>query len=641
MGLFPLESWALSVVDEGVRLTFLHPPPLSTSPQWISVPKNATKAAALRQEVSSLLQKHAVEIVQHRQSPGFYSHLFVVPKPGGRWRPVIDLSVLNRHLVIPKFKMETARALRKSIRPNDFAVSIDLSDAYLHVPMHRATRRYLRFAIDDVIYAFRALPFGLSISPWVFTRLMEVLIMHVRRHTVSEISHYLDDCLQKNQDPLQLKQDLAFFLQLLEEVGFLVNRGKSELTPSMDFVHLGMHFRTQVNLVYPTDKRIQKLIDMGSEILHASSFTPRGLHRFLGMCVATADLVPLGGLQLRPVQWAISDLWDQRQGNWDQPILLSNQLLDAVRIWINRNWLETGVPILPASPSVSLCTDAAGMGWGAHLLPSFLHTAGLWTDNERLLHSNDKEMLAVLKAVQAWATPLANQPLMILSDNRSVCSYINRQGGTRSRSLCLKTIELLQFCHPLGITLQARHLPGRLNVIADGLSRQRPLHTEWALNPAVFQSILGRFPQMSVDLFATRYNHKLPLFVSPFPDSLALAIDGLAFNWLNRDLYAFPPTSLIPLILIKMEQTPCFLTLIAPLQWRRSWITPLLRLCTEIPRKLPLIPDLLIQPISGSLHGSLESLNLHVFRLSSHPSEGGATLPLLSTEFCTQGGPPL
>ena len=39
----------------------------------------------------------------------FYSQLFLVPKPGNCWMPVIDLSFLNKFLAIPKFKMETCR----------------------------------------------------------------------------------------------------------------------------------------------------------------------------------------------------------------------------------------------------------------------------------------------------------------------------------------------------------------------------------------------------------------------------------------------------------------------------------------------------------------------------------------------------
>ena len=86
------DPWVQTVVTEGLRISFSSPPPLTRSPQWISVPRAPARAAALRAEVQALLLKRAVEEVTDPASPGFYSHLFVVPKPGGRWRPVIDLA---------------------------------------------------------------------------------------------------------------------------------------------------------------------------------------------------------------------------------------------------------------------------------------------------------------------------------------------------------------------------------------------------------------------------------------------------------------------------------------------------------------------------------------------------------------------
>ena len=47
----------------------------------------------------------------------------------------------------------------------------------------------------------------------------------------------------------------------------------------------------------------------------------------------------------------------------------------------------------------------------------------------------------------------------------------------------------------------------------------------------------------NIDLFATRLNNRLPLFVSPIPDSKALAIDAMSMNWDGIHAYAFPPIS--------------------------------------------------------------------------------------------------
>jgi hypothetical protein len=46
----------------------------------------------LQEEVHTLLQKGAVELVNPLLTAGFYSRLFLVPKKNGKMIPVIDLS---------------------------------------------------------------------------------------------------------------------------------------------------------------------------------------------------------------------------------------------------------------------------------------------------------------------------------------------------------------------------------------------------------------------------------------------------------------------------------------------------------------------------------------------------------------------
>ena len=120
-------------------------------------------------------------------------------------------------------------------------------------------------------------------------------------------------------------------------------------------------------------------------------------------------------------------------------------------------------------------------------------------------------------------------------------------GGMKSGSLCALLWRLLSWCHPRGITLRARHIPGRLNVIADKLSRHNQvIQTEWSLSQQVFNQLCSKWAPPLVDLFATRFNHKLPSFVSPVPDQAAWAVDTLSLSWGQLNTYTFPPVTLLP-----------------------------------------------------------------------------------------------
>ena len=154
----------------------------------------------------------------------------------------------------------------------------------------------------------------------------------------------------------------------------------------------------------------------------------------------------------------------------------------------------------------------------------------------------------------------------VATDNTTVFSYINKQGGMKSGTLCALLWRLLSWCHPRGIVLRARHIPGHLNVIADKLSRHNQvIQTEWSLSQQVFSRLCSRWAQPQVDLFVTRFNHKLPQFVLPVPDLAAWAVDALSLPWEHLEAYAFPPVSLLPQVISKLRgQGFCRMILIAP-----------------------------------------------------------------------------
>ena len=101
----------VGLIRDGYKLPFREHPNLSRVPCIISSYAGFDKQNALWASIQHLLQKGAVEVVHTPESLGFYSHLFLVPKPGNHWRPVIDLSSLKKFLAIPKFKMETPECL--------------------------------------------------------------------------------------------------------------------------------------------------------------------------------------------------------------------------------------------------------------------------------------------------------------------------------------------------------------------------------------------------------------------------------------------------------------------------------------------------------------------------------------------------
>ena len=186
-------SNVLNIITNGYVLPFLSKPNLVRFPLIISEYKALPKDQALADCIQSLLSKNAIERVENVKSLGFYSCLFLVPKPHQRWRPVIDLSRLNTFLHV-EFKMETPESIRTSLIPGEWVASIDLSDAYLHIPIHPHSRKYLRFCHRSQVFQFTSLPFGLATAPQVFTMIVkEVKFMALSKGL--RLHQYLDDWL--------------------------------------------------------------------------------------------------------------------------------------------------------------------------------------------------------------------------------------------------------------------------------------------------------------------------------------------------------------------------------------------------------------------------------------------------------------
>ena len=73
--------------------------------------------------------------------------MFVVPKHIGGLPPILNLKHFNHFMHIPSFKMPTLKDVLQLIQQGDYAFSIDLQDAYLHVPIGYASSSFLTFCL--------------------------------------------------------------------------------------------------------------------------------------------------------------------------------------------------------------------------------------------------------------------------------------------------------------------------------------------------------------------------------------------------------------------------------------------------------------------------------------------------------------
>ena len=285
------------------------------------------------------------------------------------------------------------------------------------------------------------------------------------------------------------------------------------------------------------------------------------------------------------------------------------------------NLFLQGVPLKIDPPSHSMFTDASHTGWGA-----------CGTGGTSVSLSMDRRPVSVPHQcvrdegnISVSSTSPANRKnttVLVSTDNTTVVAYLRHQGGTQSPELCLETWGILHMCLKHNIQLLVKHILGRFNTLGDRMSRiDKPITTEWSLDQGIANRIFQIIGYPSIDLFATRLNYRLPLYVSPIPDQQALSIDALTMDWKRIHTYAFPPFHLIPAVINKILSPLCKVLLIAPLWPDRPWFLELLHLLVSPRVSLPVTPKLLTQLKGKISHQNPGHMQLHAWELSNNRSD--------------------
>lgn len=224
------DEWVLRTVGQGLTLEFHSTPP----DHYIQCPmsRNQDKRNFMEAEIQHLLEIEAIEPVPSGQErTGVYSILFLVSKSSGGLRGILSLKSLNKFVLYRRFKMQSLNTILECIRDADVMTSVDLQEAYLHVPIHPAYRKFLWFAYANRHYQYKAMPFGLSSAPRTFTKLLAAVAAAIRLVPV-RILCYLDDVLILSPSHQQAKWDLDTVCHTLGRHGFSINLKKSHLQPT-------------------------------------------------------------------------------------------------------------------------------------------------------------------------------------------------------------------------------------------------------------------------------------------------------------------------------------------------------------------------------------------------------------------------
>ena len=605
-----IEKWKAITNDNfildavlGYRLPFI------CKPQQFSIPKQPVFALneniAITNQIEKLIAIKALKQIEITEAK-FISKIFPVLKKDGSYRLVINLKDLNKSLEAPHFKMEDYRSVCALLRKDYYMSVIDLQDAYHLIPIHEDDQPFLCFIWLDKVYMYTCLPFGLNVAPYLFTKLLKPVMKVLRAKGLLSVI-FLDDIWLTGKSEKDCNQNCQTTLHLLNELGFVVNEKKSMIFPSQNVKYLGFHFNSIDMIVQLPESKKQQIIKLSYEIIRKhkiGKLTCMDLAKYIGTLVAACPAVPYSPLYVRSLE--MDKTRSLYKDNYNCLAKLSNESVSDINWWLR---ITSTAKMKVADNSYDLCiaTDASLTGWGAHSGES--KTRGFWSVEEKQLHINSLELLAIFNGLKVYANFTINARVLIRTDSTTALAYINKFGGCRSDPNNSIAKCIWKWCEERRIFIFASYITSVDNVLADACSRDRLDSSEYKLNSHCFAEIISKFGRPIIDLFASQHSTQCEKYFSWFPDPHCSGVDAFTITW-DMYFYAFPPFCLVAKVLKKVLFDRGTGIVVVPWWETQVWFPQFLQMRKSSYIMFKPQHDLLISPLTHRAHPLSKNLKL-------------------------------
>ena len=433
--------------------------------------------------------------------------------------------VSNMGVDLAKRCMEVEEATwnyRRETRDRDPVVaqliSFDLKDAFCHYGLAKEELKHSLAPLDnDHFILFSAMLFGFKSAPLVMGRLaagIGRLWQSLMEAHEAQIQLYIDDVLMMARGTLtEINSLVAMGLYTMKAFGVNFSLGKGERGSALKWIGIQILLnwgpgRTPGELVYSIPKNAMEEIKSALE-----SWENRGMIPLRELRKTTGKLSWMAGVIPR-IRWSVSVLYavladaerEEKMGKEETRAekrddkRVKRGLVAVKRLGVAREWLIKilsyrdaftlrTVKLKEEGPVWAVITDACPTGYGgilAAIVPGRSEmtmveafTAKFTEEEAKLLllqHGESSsqgplEALAIIRAVNLWTARMYEKSILIRSDSvvalgmaRKLASpspIVNFLGGELAMNLELWKIG----------KVVAQHIPGKLNDLADWLSR--------------------------------------------------------------------------------------------------------------------------------------------------------------------------
>lgn len=402
-------------------------------------------------EIQNMIQNNIIESAKTE----YINPLVIVKKKDGTIRLCLDARTLNQITKAQFDSPHTVDTMISRIGKNTIFTKLDLKNSFWLIPLARESRKYTGFSVDGHIYQFKVVPFGLQSSSSALVRAMQSILDKYDNFCI----HYIDDILIFSETIEIHINHLIIILDALDTAGLKLNIEKCEFYQSsvkylgykigQEGISIGAE-RIQEIKEYPRPKNLKTLRGFLGVLNYYKKFIPK-----------LSELeVPLIELLRKNIKWE----WDDRREtafqtlkqNFHQNLLLHSPdftLPFIVRTDASNHVLAAELVQIQAGIETPIC-------FISRILKPY----------ETRYSVSEKEMASVVFAITKLKFYLTAAHFTLETDHSALCFLMkNRFANSRIYRWSLLLQEY---------SFTIKHRPGKQNVTADALTRNRQTDEE-------------------------------------------------------------------------------------------------------------------------------------------------------------------
>lgn len=447
---FFIEGDALAKTDLAIHEIHLKPGTGIINVKQFRLPQ--TTHAAIKNSTQDM---YNLKIIRDSKSP-FNAPTFMVSKKdswGGNidLRQVHDYRDLNKHTIVQDYPIPRVQELIDNFSQCKFITIIDIKSAFHQIEMHEPHKQFTAFTLACRKFEFNRMPFGLRGAPIT----MQAAITRALADLLdSGVSAYMDDVsiytrtfdehvkllnevfsrLKKHNLQANIKK-CKFFAPSVEYLGFVIENGTVKPNPN----------KTKAIRSYPSPK------------------TRKQLQTFLGMINYYKIFIKSFAHIARPLHTLTSP---NIVYEWDET---TNKAFESLKLTLAD---DVTLKIVDFTKKFTLATDASDVAIGAVLSQPDDHAKAerpihfysrVLDIHERNYKVHERELLALTNAIAEFENYLKGRKFTVLTDSQ--CLVFLFTNTNKNKRLVRQAITILD------ANFDIKYQPGKLNVVADALSR--------------------------------------------------------------------------------------------------------------------------------------------------------------------------